>query len=116
MKHCIKCDAHIADNINNCPLCGKDLVDSTPEQSFKCYPNDKTWHDRRNLAINILLFIVLAGTAICLIVDLFLNHNITFTWYTISGCLLFVVDIYLPIKKQWSFATISTIVGISCGV
>lgn len=115
MKHCSKCDINIADNINNCPLCGKDLHQPEQEQSFCCYPNNKIWHHNRNFTINLLLIIVLIGTALCLAVDLFINRTISFTWYTISGCILFIIDIYLPIKKQWSFATISTIVGLSVG-
>ena len=59
MKHCNKCDAHIADNINNCPLCGSYLAENSAEQNFCCYPNDKIWYDKRKLTLNILLFIVL---------------------------------------------------------
>lgn len=113
MKHCDKCNVNIADNINNCPLCGKDLSAFTKDENFVCYPNDKVWHDKRKLTLNILLFIALIGTVLCLCVDLFFNHRLTYSWYVITGCLIFVVDIYYPIKKQWSFSTISTIVGIS---
>ena len=115
MKHCDKCDTHIADNINNCPLCGKNLAQNQ-EQSFCCYPDNKIWHDKRNLFINILLFIALIGTVLCCAIDLFFNHTLTYSIYTISGCALFVLDIYFPIKKHWSFSTVSTIVGISIGV
>lgn len=114
MRHCSKCDVKVADNINNCPLCGRDLAEPTQEQSFVGYPNDKKWYDKRKLVLNIFLVAVLIGTALCLAVDLFVNQNVTFTWYTISGCMFFILDIYFPIKKQWSFNTISTIFGISC--
>ena len=89
MKHCSKCDIHIADDINNCPLCGRDLAEPSQTQSFTSYPNNKTWYDKRKMALNILLFVVLIGTAICLAVDLFVNRAITYTWYTISGCAMF---------------------------
>lgn len=115
MKHCDKCDVQIADNINHCPLCGRDISGHEPvlEETFECYPNNKIWVDKRNFSINLLLVLVLIGTAICIGLDLFFNKNLTFSWYVITGVLIFVVDIILPLKKRWCFSAVSTIVAIS---
>lgn len=114
MKHCKKCGVDIADNIKNCPLCGGSVeTENDGEESFSCYPNNKNWYNKRNLILNIVLTVVLIGLFISFTVDLFFNRRLAYSWYTITGCAIFLIDIYFPIKKHWSFSTISTIVGIS---
>ena len=47
----------IADNINHCPLCGRDISGHEPvlEETFECYPNNKIWVDKRNFSISSLI-------------------------------------------------------------
>jgi hypothetical protein len=115
MKHCDKCDVDIADNIKYCPLCGRNIDDNLKddEQSFLSYPNNKIWINKRKFAINLLIVIAIIGTVITTGVDLFFNHTLSYSWYVITGFVLFMMCIALPIKKRWCFSAVSTVVGVS---
>ncbi len=109
MLHCDKCDVDIKDNINNCPLCGRDLDNKTQIQSFVCYPDDKIWISKRNILINMLFFISIIGVVISIFLELLIFKRIWYNWYVITGEALFLLAIIAPLKFRWSFSAISLI-------
>ena len=116
MRHCDKCDVDIADNINNCPLCGRDISpkqDKDVKQSFVCYPDNKIWVGKRNFAINLIFWILLVGTAISIFLEVLLFHRFNYNWYVVTGALLLILDVIMPLKYRWSFSFISLLVAIS---
>lgn len=115
MRFCDKCKVNIADEINHCPLCGRDISNDNKieEEMFKCYPNNKIWVDKRNFYLNLLFVIAIIGTVICIGIDLFFNKKFVFSWYVITGVILLIIDVILPLKKRWSFSAVSTIVALS---
>lgn len=117
MRYCDKCKLEIADEIQHCPLCGRNLSDTQlATQQFLCYPDNKIWFDKRNLIMRILEWIVLIGTLVCTAIELIIFHTVKYSWHVIAGALLAFFDIILPIKHRWCFSAVSTTVGISiCG-
>ena len=113
MKHCDKCDVDIVDNINNCPLCGRDVSNTSEEQSFVCYPDNKVWVSKRNFVINFLFWAAMIGMAISVFIELIIFHRIQYNWYVITGVALFVLDVLMPTKLRWSFSGISLFISIS---
>ena len=114
MNHCDKCNVDIVDNVNHCPLCGRNVSkEHIATESFECYPDNKTWQSKRNLVTNIFLFVILIGSIISTFLDLFLHKTITYSPFVWTGAGLAILDIILPIKKYWSFPVVSTVCAIS---
>ena len=114
MSHCDKCGVDIEDNVNNCPLCGRNVSKEKIEnESFKCFPDNKTWQSKRNVVTNIALFLILIGAIVTTFLDLFLNKRITYSPFVWTGSGLAILDVILPIKKYWSFPLVSTVCAIS---
>lgn len=113
MRHCDRCDVEIADEINNCPLCGRNIASDDSTQSFVCYPDNKIWVSKRNAIINFLFWFAVIGTAISIGIELLIFHRFQYNWYIVTGLALFVLDIIMPIKFRWSFSHISWLVGVS---
>lgn len=113
MRHCDKCDVDIADEINNCPLCGRDISNENTEQSFLCYPDNKVWKNRRNTIINILFWTSIIGMIISIFVELLIFHKVHYNWYVITGVALFILCFIMPMKFRWSFSAVSLIDGLT---
>ena len=113
MLHCDKCKVDIADNINNCPLCGRDLDNKAETQSFVCYPDNKIWINKRNLLVKILFWVSIIGTGISIFLELLLFHKLWYNWYVITGEVLFLIDFVAPLKFKWSYSAITLIVSIT---
>ena len=114
MKHCDKCNVDILDNVNHCPLCGRNVSkEPVLTESFECFPDNKVWQNKRNIAIKLWFFVVVIGTLISTFVDLLLNRSITYSPFVWTGAGLMILDIILPIKKYWSFPAVSTVCAVS---
>ena len=114
MKHCDKCNVNILDDISNCPLCGRDISNETEtSQTFLCYPNNKTWKDKRNMIVNVFLWLVIIGTVLSGVVELLIFKQYRYNFYVLTGAMLAVVDIILPIKYRWSFNAISIVASLT---
>ena len=72
MKHCDRCDVDIADNIKNCPLCGRDISAESDDEleSFVCYPDNKIWFSKRNTVLNTSFLIILIGVIVSIVTEL----------------------------------------------
>lgn len=116
MNHCDKCDVDVVDNVNHCPLCGRNIAKQhIVTESFECFPDNKTWQSKRKLVTNILLAIILIGVAVSTFLDLLLNKTITYSPFVWTGAGLAILDIILPIKNYWSFPVVNTVCAISIG-
>lgn len=113
MRHCDKCEVDIADDITNCPLCGRDVSNNQSETKLLCYPNNKVWKHKRNFVMNFLLWIVIIGTVLTISVELIIFHKLHFSYYVLTGAILAIFDIILPIKKRWCFSAVNAVVGVS---
>ena len=113
MRHCDKCDVDIVDEINNCPLCGRDVSNGSEvmTQSFKCYPDNKVWISKRNATINVTFWLTMIFMVISIFVELLLFKRIHYNWYVVTGVALFVIDFIMPMKFRWSFFAVA-IVGV----
>src|SRR5574344_885147 len=116
MRFCDKCKVNIADELNNCPLCGRDISlkkNEETSQSFLCYPDNKIWVDKRNFALKIVLWSVIFATLLSCFAEIFLLKTFHYNFYVLTGLFLFIFDIILPLKNHWSFASVSTVAGVS---
>ena len=114
MKHCDKCGVDIIDNVNHCPLCGRNISkELILDESFACFPDNNVWRNKRKLITNIFLWIIIFGTIITTFLDLLLNKTITYSPFVWTGTALAIIDIILPIKKYWSFPVVSTMLVIT---
>ena len=79
MRHCDKCNVDIADKIDHCPLCGRNIVggDEQTVQQFECFPDNKIWQSKRSTILNAIFLILLIGTIVATAVDLIVNKKIT---------------------------------------
>ena len=113
MLHCDKCNVDIADDINNCPLCGRDLENKSETESFKCYPDNKIWISKRNLLVKSLFWFTIIGVIISVFLELLFFNRLWYNWYVITGEALFLINVVAPLKFRWSFSAISLIVSIT---
>lgn len=115
MRYCDKCDVKIADNINHCPLCGRDVSQKTDEtkQECLCYPDNKIWQSKRDAVLSFLFWFLLIGCAISIAVELLVLHKFEYNWYVLTGALILMLDVIAPLKFRWSFVAVSLVVGIS---
>lgn len=114
MRHCDKCNVDIVDEITNCPLCGRDVSNGEEiTKNFTCYPSNKIWIDKRNTLTNWLLLIVIIGTIISGIIELLIFKRYHYNFYVLTGAILALFDVILPIKHRWSFSALSIVVSIS---
>ena len=117
MKHCDRCGVDIIDDVNHCALCGRNVSkEPVINETFACFPDNKTWQSKRKFITNLLLLSIFIGTIITTFLDLFLHKAITYSPFVWTGAALAIVDIVLPIKNYWSFPVVSTVVAVSiCG-
>lgn len=121
MIYCKKCGVELPENANFCPLCGepvktenineKENINDTHLEEFQNLPA----HQRLNILWQIVTFILFFGVVITTIVNLLVNHAITWSKYTTSiAVLLFInVSIFIFLNKKillkhiFSFITLS---------
>ena len=113
MRHCDKCDVDIADNINNCPLCGRDISTDCSGESFACYPDNKVWTNKRNVVINVMFYFAIIFMAISIFLELLIFKRLHYNWYVITGVALFVIDFIMPMKFRWSFSAVTIVVALT---
>lgn len=115
MRHCDKCNVDIADKIDHCPLCGRNIVggDEQTVQQFECFPDNKIWQSKRSTILNAIFLILLIGTIVATAVDLIVNKKITYCPFVWTGALLVLIDVILPAKESFSFSSVSTICALS---
>lgn len=114
MKHCDKCNVNILDDISNCPLCGRDISNKNEtSQTFLCYPNNKHWSDKRNLTANMFLWLLIIGTIISGVIELLIFKQYKYNFYVLTGTMIAIFDIILPIKYRWSFNAISIVATLT---
>ena len=116
MHYCDKCNVEIADNISHCPLCGRNILqenEKIDKESFVSFPDNKIWIDKRNNLMNLLFWAVIIGTIISIVVNLIVEHQVSFGWYVLTGSVFVMVNVVLPIKNKWSFSAISTVFGVT---
>ena len=114
MRYCDKCDVNVADEIKNCPLCGRDIsVDGQTEEKFVCYPDNKIWNSKRNAVIHFLFLFATICTVVSIIVEALIFHRFQYNWYVVTGFAIFTLDVIMPIKFRWSFSNVSWLVGVS---
>lgn len=116
MRHCDKCDVDIMDDVNNCPLCGRDISTKDSVESFLCYPDNKIWQSKRNTLINFAFWASIIGMLISIFVEWLIFKQISYNWYVITGVAMFVLTVILPLKFKWSFSFVCTFIGLCiCG-
>ena len=115
MKHCDRCDVDIADNIKNCPLCGRDISAESDDEleSFVCYPDNKIWFSKRNTVLNTSFLIILIGVIVSIVTELIIFHRFSYNWYVLTGAMMFALNILMPLKFRWSFSNVSIVSGLS---
>ena len=115
MKHCDRCDVDIADNIKNCPLCGRDISAESDDEleSFVCYPDNKIWFSKRNTVLNTSFLIILIGVIVSIVTELIIFHRFSYNWYVLTGAMMFTLNILMPLKFRWSFSNVSIVSGLS---
>ena len=116
MRPCDKCDVDIMDDVNNCPLCGRDISTKDSVESFLCYPDNKIWQSKRNTLINFAFWASIIGMLISIFVEWLIFKQISYNWYVITGVAMFVLTVILPLKFKWSFSFVCTFIGLCiCG-
>ena len=114
MKRCDKCDVDIMDDINNCPLCGRNIsTEKIEHQTFLCYPDNKVWVNKRNAFLKALLLFSIIGMLISIFLELLLFKRFWYNAYVVTGEALFLICIYMPLKFRWSFSNASLVVGLT---
>ncbi len=110
MKHCDFCGVEIEDSKMNCALCGK-CINSDAENKNSIFPNYPILTDKREPVIKILEKLSLLALLLSFAVDLFCTRSITWSLYVFVGLFLDWVLVLRPIKKQFSFAQILTLLS-----
>ena len=112
MRHCDKCGVDIMDDVNNCPLCGRDISTENKVESFLCYPDNKVWQSKRNTLISLMFWASIIGMLISIFVEWLIFKHISYNWYVITGVAMFILTVVLPLKFRWSFSFVCLFVGI----
>lgn len=115
MRHCDKCDVMIADTVEHCPLCGRDISQGNEKltEHFECFPDNKIWQSKRNTILNILFWVLVIGSIVTTIIDFLVDKKLTFCPFVWTGTLLVILDVIIPAKKRFSFPSVSTICAVS---
>ena len=113
MRYCDKCKVNIADEINHCPLCGRDISTDIANESFLCYPDNKVFVNKRNIIINIMFWIAIISMIISIFIELLIFKRLNYNWYVITGAALFIVDFIMPMKFRWSFSALTIVVALT---
>lgn len=98
MDKCRRCNVSVNGNVDNCPLCGAHIQASP---SVFDYPAEKR-KDKNGIFIKICMFVSLMAIAVCLIVDLAVNHTVSWSWHVIFGVALIALSIIRPILLRFN--------------
>lgn len=98
VKYCDKCNVRVAGNPEICPLCQKELVEISDDDSIlgtkEIYPHVKTIYEAHSMGFRILGFLSVAVITITVMFDLLLSHGITWSIFVIAGVLCFWGSFY----------------------
>lgn len=108
MNYCKNCGVELDENMNFCPLCGKNIADETLQHKENLYYQktiqeerilsdfkELTQVQRRKLFWELSGIILISGMIVTVIIDLIINKGITWSKYSVSICLVLFVNITL---------------------
>lgn len=103
MSYCVNCGVELEKSLQQCPLCGVEVVNPF-EPHDPMLPSPYSAHivrvqkrvERRYLAWIITILIMLAGT-VCLMADLVYKGGITWSLYVVSSLMLAWILVLLPL-------------------
>lgn len=97
MGKCRRCNVYVRGDIDNCPLCGAH-VESAP--SIFDYPKTES-KNKKNIFLKVSLFLSLLAVAVCLVVDLAVNHTVSWSWHPLFGIALVWICIARPLVSRF---------------
>ncbi len=103
MNKCPKCEVVLKTNHHICPLC-HNKIDLKEKNSI--YPQIKSNHKYRNLMIKISLFISLCGIIFSLLINYWVNNQISWSPFVILGILSFWLTFSMGINSKHGFMRI----------
>ena len=108
MNYCKNCGVELDENMNFCPLCGKNIADETlqnkenlnyqktkQEERILSDFKELTQIQRRKLFWELSGIILISGMIVTVIIDLIINKGVTWSKYSVSICLVLFVNITL---------------------
>lgn len=106
MNYCNNCGVELEENVNSCPLCGKNLtgesVMDTEDRPYKeaiperGIPSDfvgLTKLQRQKVFWQLSGITLISGMIVTLIIDLIINRSVTWSRFPMSACLALFVNI-----------------------
>ena len=88
MKYCNKCNVTVLGNKRHCPLCSSILSNSEETDNYEGYPDIKENSGKYNLLLRLFLFLSIAGSLICLLINLLYWSGILWSLIVATGMLL----------------------------
>ncbi|MBR3280396.1 MAG: hypothetical protein IKQ06_07295 [Bacilli bacterium] len=107
MVVCKKCNVKINTAVNKCPLCHNVLEEDPSFGDFKSNVFPYVESSKSNgVWKKILSIVFLTAIVICTIVDLFVNHGITWSIYVDAGVICISASIILGLMRKYSLSGI----------
>ncbi len=103
MNKCPKCDITLKTNNNTCPLC-HNKIDLKEKNSI--YPEIKNTYRNHNLLIKISLFITFCGIIFSLLINYWINKEISWSIFVVLGILSFWLTFNTGINRKHGFMRI----------
>lgn len=97
MKKCNRCQVIINSEDNFCPLCNNRIEDGLVDEVFPIIP---TIYRQHSLLGKILGFLSIFGAILCLILNLFINHTLSWSWFVLAGIGSFWFTVKIAIKRR----------------
>ena len=111
MSKCKKCNLEILDDTNQCPFC-KHVLEKATGTEKNSYPNARVAVKRFRLFSNIVLFLSILATCLCIYADYRLKPN--FGWSLVVMLVLIYVNVLLRLslvgKSSYQFKVLSLVV------
>lgn len=103
MNKCSKCNVLLKTNSNLCPLCHNKII---LEEKNSIYPDPKTTYHSLNLLIKISLFFTICGIIFSLLINYWVNEEISWSIFVILGIISFWLTFSMGINRKHGFMRI----------
>lgn len=117
MPYCVRCGVELQKNMKACPLCHTEVVlpgDMDPPEGIRAFPDRMP--PKRRPAVNLVpsrsflflvTFILVVPLLVTLIIDLTVNHGVTWSFYPMASlALLWILIAYPALLRKPSFLQI----------
>ncbi len=103
---CENCKVHLRQGTSHCPLCGHFIVEPSNNDSARLYPKYKPITERTEPMASILIKLGLLAIVLCMGLDLFIYHTISFSLYVLVSILYLILVVLIPLKRHSTMAQV----------